>query len=196
MDHADTPRQGDRDGRGNLSHQAFSQYVLWFLKVSLDQVTLMASGASGVSPDTDAFTLLLVDACMSLALQLQADAEGASHDIQIHVRGAVTEDDAVEVGRVLGAWGVKGGIRVKPFATDPQALFSSKRWFLQPPEPLRPAGGKGRPRPERTSRRRRATKRAHRQATTPPGRPRGSGCRPARRAGCMCSESSRCRVIA
>jgi glutamate N-acetyltransferase/amino-acid N-acetyltransferase len=38
---------------------------------------------------------------MSLALQLQADAEGASHDIQIHVRGAASEDDAVEVGRAI-----------------------------------------------------------------------------------------------
>jgi len=66
-----------------------------------DQVTLLASGASGVTPDTDAFTLLLVDACMSLVLQLQADAEGASHDIQIHVRGAETEEDAVEVGRAV-----------------------------------------------------------------------------------------------
>lgn len=43
-------------------------------------------------------------------------------------------DDAVEVARVLGAWGVKGGIRLKPFAADPQALFSSKRWFVQPAE--------------------------------------------------------------
>ncbi len=43
-------------------------------------------------------------------------------------------EDAVEVGRVLGAWGVKGGIKVKPFSSDPQALFSSKRWFLQPSE--------------------------------------------------------------
>jgi 16S rRNA processing protein RimM len=43
-------------------------------------------------------------------------------------------DDAIEVGRVLGAWGIKGGIKVKPFAADPQALFSSKRWFIQPPE--------------------------------------------------------------
>ncbi len=66
-----------------------------------DQVTLMASGASGITPETDEFTLLLVDACMSLARQLQADAEGASHDIQIHVRGAATEDDAVEVGRSI-----------------------------------------------------------------------------------------------
>lgn len=47
--------------------------------------------------------------------------------------------DAVEVGRVLGAWGIKGGIRVKPFAADPQALFSSKRWYLQASERPRPA---------------------------------------------------------
>ncbi|MFO1273817.1 MAG: ribosome maturation factor RimM [Rubrivivax sp.] len=42
--------------------------------------------------------------------------------------------DAVEVGRVLGAWGVKGGLKVKPFSADPQALFSSKRWWLAPAE--------------------------------------------------------------
>lgn len=51
--------------------------------------------------------------------------------------------DAVEVGRVMGAWGIKGGIRVKPFAADPQALFSSKRWFLRPPEGPRPTAGSG-----------------------------------------------------
>jgi 16S rRNA processing protein RimM len=44
-------------------------------------------------------------------------------------------EDAIEVGRVIGAWGIKGGIKIKPFAADPQALFSSKRWFIQPPEP-------------------------------------------------------------
>lgn len=43
-------------------------------------------------------------------------------------------DDAVEVGRVTGAWGIKGGIRVMPFSKDPQALFSSRRWFVLPPE--------------------------------------------------------------
>ncbi|RXZ45996.1 bifunctional glutamate N-acetyltransferase/amino-acid acetyltransferase ArgJ [Agromyces binzhouensis] len=64
-----------------------------------DQVTLLASGASGVEPDPETFTEALTTACRDLALQLQADAEGASHDIAIEVRGAVTEDDAVEVGR-------------------------------------------------------------------------------------------------
>jgi Fic family protein len=43
MDHADTPRQGDLDGRGNLSQSALQEFVLWFLKVCLDQVTFMGS---------------------------------------------------------------------------------------------------------------------------------------------------------
>jgi Fic family protein len=42
MDHADTSRQGDRDGRGNLSEAALQEFVLWFLKVCLDQVTFMS----------------------------------------------------------------------------------------------------------------------------------------------------------
>lgn len=64
-----------------------------------DQVTLMASGASGVAPDADAFRETLTAVCVDLAEQLQADAEGASHDITIHVVNAASEDDAVEVGR-------------------------------------------------------------------------------------------------
>ncbi|HEY6801382.1 MAG TPA: bifunctional glutamate N-acetyltransferase/amino-acid acetyltransferase ArgJ [Agromyces sp.] len=64
-----------------------------------DQVTLMASGASGIVPEPAAFAAAVAEACRSLALQLQADAEGASHDIAIELVGAVTEDDAVEVGR-------------------------------------------------------------------------------------------------
>ena len=34
----------------------------------------------------------------------------------------------------MGAWGVKGWIKVQPFSLDPQALFATKRWFLLPPE--------------------------------------------------------------
>ncbi len=43
-------------------------------------------------------------------------------------------DDAIEVGRVIGAWGIKGWIRVQPYSADPKALFSSRRWFILPPE--------------------------------------------------------------
>ena len=43
MDHADTPRQGDLDGRGNLSTRALIDFTAWFLRVSIDQVTFMAT---------------------------------------------------------------------------------------------------------------------------------------------------------
>ena len=43
-------------------------------------------------------------------------------------------DDAIEVGIIIDAWGVKGWFKVKAFSADPQALFSSKRWLLKPPE--------------------------------------------------------------
>lgn len=64
-----------------------------------DQVTLMASGASGVEPELVEFTSLLTSICEELALKLLDDAEGASHSIHITTRGAVTEEDAVEVSR-------------------------------------------------------------------------------------------------
>lgn len=66
-----------------------------------DQVTLMASGASGVVPEAASFRAALTEVCTSLARQLMADAEGASHEILIEVVGAATEDDAVEVGRAV-----------------------------------------------------------------------------------------------
>ena len=42
--------------------------------------------------------------------------------------------DAIEVGRILDAWGIKGWFKVLPHSADPEALFSSKIWFLLPTE--------------------------------------------------------------
>ena len=42
MDHADSPRLGDLDGRGNLSQRALVEFMTWFLRVCLDQVTFMS----------------------------------------------------------------------------------------------------------------------------------------------------------
>ncbi len=42
--------------------------------------------------------------------------------------------DAIEVGRILDAWGIKGWFKVLPYSADPDALFSSKRWYLLPAE--------------------------------------------------------------
>lgn len=43
MEHADKPRQGDLDGRGNLSERALKEFIVWFLKVMVDQIDFMAS---------------------------------------------------------------------------------------------------------------------------------------------------------
>lgn len=47
--------------------------------------------------------------------------------------------DAVEVGRILGAWGVRGELKVKALSARPEALFSTKRWFVAAPEGRAPA---------------------------------------------------------
>ncbi|RKR74464.1 bifunctional glutamate N-acetyltransferase/amino-acid acetyltransferase ArgJ [Frondihabitans australicus] len=66
-----------------------------------DTVLLMASGESGVSPSADELEAAVTALCADLARQLQEDAEGASHDITIEVVNAMSEDEAVEVGRSL-----------------------------------------------------------------------------------------------
>ena len=65
-----------------------------------DTVALLSSGA-GAEADEAEFTALLTEVCTDLARQLMADAEGAAHDVEITVTGAVSEDDAVEVGRAV-----------------------------------------------------------------------------------------------
>lgn len=41
MDMADMPRQGDLDGRGNLSLKALNSFIGWFLDICIDQITFM-----------------------------------------------------------------------------------------------------------------------------------------------------------
>ena len=66
-----------------------------------DQVTLMASGASGIVPSLDEFVDALSGLCVDLARQLLADAEGASHEITISVINALRDEDATSVGRAI-----------------------------------------------------------------------------------------------
>lgn len=35
------------------------------------------------------------------------------------------------VGRILDAWGIKGGLKVQAYSADADALFSAKRWYLK-----------------------------------------------------------------
>ncbi len=64
-----------------------------------DTVTVLASGASGITPALPDFTEALTQACTDLAMQLLRDAEGADHEIAITALNAASEDDAVAVAR-------------------------------------------------------------------------------------------------
>jgi glutamate N-acetyltransferase/amino-acid N-acetyltransferase len=66
-----------------------------------DTVILLASGESGVVADPEEFEALLTELCADLAHQLIGDAEGADHDIEVRVTGALTEDGAVQVARAI-----------------------------------------------------------------------------------------------
>ncbi len=43
-------------------------------------------------------------------------------------------DDAIELGRIQDAWGIKGWVRILPHSADTEALLTASHWFLQPPE--------------------------------------------------------------
>ncbi|SEC44283.1 MULTISPECIES: bifunctional glutamate N-acetyltransferase/amino-acid acetyltransferase ArgJ [Streptomyces] len=66
-----------------------------------DTVLLLSSGASGATPDYDAFADAVRQVCADLGRQLIGDAEGASKDIKVEVVNAASEADAVEVGRSI-----------------------------------------------------------------------------------------------
>ncbi|MFJ8624480.1 bifunctional glutamate N-acetyltransferase/amino-acid acetyltransferase ArgJ [Kitasatospora sp. NPDC093550] len=67
-----------------------------------DTVLLLASGATGITPDEAEFAEAVRAVSADLARQLIGDAEGASKDIRIDVTGAATEDEAVDVARTIG----------------------------------------------------------------------------------------------
>jgi glutamate N-acetyltransferase/amino-acid N-acetyltransferase len=81
-----------------------------------DTVLLLASGASGVSPDEDEFAEALRAVCADLARGLQADAEGVTKRIAVTVTGADSDADAL-----LGARAVARDSLVKTalFGSDP-----------------------------------------------------------------------------
>ena len=64
-----------------------------------DTVLLLASGASGVTASEADLVEPLTEVCTALSRQLVADAEGASKEICVEVRAAVTESDAETVAR-------------------------------------------------------------------------------------------------
>src|SRR5699024_1077934 len=66
-----------------------------------DSVVLMASGASGVTPDTAELQERIREVCASLARQIIGDAEVSTRDIAVTVHGAATEQEGEDVARAV-----------------------------------------------------------------------------------------------
>ncbi|MCA1189962.1 MULTISPECIES: bifunctional glutamate N-acetyltransferase/amino-acid acetyltransferase ArgJ [unclassified Saccharopolyspora] len=81
-----------------------------------DTVLVLASGASGVEPSAEELTEVLTAISTDLVRQLQGDAEGATKAVDITVRGARTEDDAVHIGRIIAEDNL---VKTALFGSDP-----------------------------------------------------------------------------
>lgn len=68
-----------------------------------DTVLLLASGASGTSPDEAEFHSLVTRACADLARMIVGDGEGSHHEIRVHVTGATTPEAALACARSVAA---------------------------------------------------------------------------------------------
>jgi glutamate N-acetyltransferase / amino-acid N-acetyltransferase len=68
-----------------------------------DTVLLLASGASGleIGPGNQAFQFALTQVCTSLARQIVADGEGASHVVELRIAGAASDADALRVAKAI-----------------------------------------------------------------------------------------------
>lgn len=81
-----------------------------------DTVLVLASGASGVTPGLDEFTDVLTAACLDLVQQLRSDSEGVTKEVDVVVRGAASEQDAINVGRTVAEDNL---VKTALFGSDP-----------------------------------------------------------------------------
>lgn len=49
-------------------------------------------------------------------------------------------EDLVELGRISGAYGIKGWVRIRPYSPDSDTLLDARQWWLKPPAPQPGAG--------------------------------------------------------
>lgn len=81
-----------------------------------DTVLVLASGASGVEPGEAELTELLTKVSLDLVLQLRADSEGATKDVNVTVQGAESETDAIAVARTIAEDNL---VKTALFGSDP-----------------------------------------------------------------------------
>src|SRR5437870_3605769 len=66
-----------------------------------DTIVLMANGASGISPEPEAFQEALNHVCVGLAKKIVKDGEGATKFVSLSVSGATSEQDAQRVANTI-----------------------------------------------------------------------------------------------
>jgi len=131
MDLADMPRQGDLDGRGNLSQKALISFTNWFLQISIDQVVFMSSlfdfahlkkrletyaHIKGFKPGT----IYILNAALSDGEVSRGDAErltGLKERSARMVLSSLTEDG------ILGSRSPKGAVSLRFNVDSARILF-------------------------------------------------------------------------
>ncbi|SDZ29233.1 glutamate N-acetyltransferase / amino-acid N-acetyltransferase [Amycolatopsis xylanica] len=81
-----------------------------------DTVLVLASGASGVEPSDADLVAMLTEVSHDLVMQLRADSEGATKEVDLTVKGARSEADAVAVGRTVAEDNL---VKTALFGSDP-----------------------------------------------------------------------------
>lgn len=81
-----------------------------------DTVLLLASGASGVTPEAGEFAAAVAQVCHGLVKSLQADAEGVTKEIAITVRGAADAAEALAAARAVARDSL---VKTAFFGSDP-----------------------------------------------------------------------------
>ena len=142
MDLADMPRQGDLDGRGNLSQKALISFTNWFLKTSIDQVVFMSSlfDLVHLKKRLDAYvrikelkpeSIYILNAALSNGEIPRGDAErltGLKERSARSVLSSLTEDG------ILGSSSPKGSVSLR-FNVDSARILFPKLFDDIPPEP-------------------------------------------------------------
>jgi glutamate N-acetyltransferase / amino-acid N-acetyltransferase len=96
-------------------HRSFNRISIDGDTSTNDTVLLLASGASGVqipgrpheehrtaaNPRTADFSAALDDVCLSLAMQIVEDGEGVEHVVELVIRGAQQDADALAIARSI-----------------------------------------------------------------------------------------------
>ena len=100
-----TDAAAEPEALGDALHRAvagsFNQLTVDGSTSTNDTVVVLASGVAGSPAGPDELAGALADACASLALQMAADAEGATKLVRVEVTGAASHAEAARAARAV-----------------------------------------------------------------------------------------------